>query len=89
MRVRDEQLLDEVFVLDRGGRLAAAAAALRLVLGDRLRLRIAGMRQRDHHVLRLDQVFGGQIEMVAIDLGAARVAVLLADLDQLVADRPA
>ena len=36
--VRDEQLLDEVLVLDRGGGLAASAAALRLVLGERLRL---------------------------------------------------
>ena len=45
--------------LTDGGGLAAAAAPLRLVLGDRLRLGVAGMRQRDHHVLRLDQVLGG------------------------------
>ena len=40
VRVRDEQLLDEVFVLDGRGALAAAAAALRLVVGHRLRLGI-------------------------------------------------
>ena len=80
-----EQLLDEVLVLDCRRRLAAAAATLRLVFGERLRLRVAGMRERHHDVLRLDQVLGGQIQMIAVDLGAARVAVLLADLDQLVA----
>ena len=58
VRVRDEELLDEVFVLDRGRRLAAAAAALHLVFGDRLALGVTGMRQRDHHVLRLDEIFG-------------------------------
>ena len=36
VRVRDEELLDEVFVLHRRGGLAAAAAALHLVFGDRL-----------------------------------------------------
>ena len=58
VRVRDEELLDEVFVLHRRGRLAAAAAALHLVFGDRLALGVTRVRQRDHHVLRLDEVFG-------------------------------
>src|SRR6202046_3816002 len=38
--VRDEELLDEVFILDRGGRLAAPAAPLCLVVRNRLRLGI-------------------------------------------------
>ena len=73
--VGDEQLLDEVLVLDRGGGLAAPAAPLRLVFGERLALGIAGVRKRHHHVLRLDQVLGGQIEVIAVDLGAAGIAV--------------
>ena len=44
------------------------------------------MRERDHHVLRLDEVFGAQVEVVAVDLGAARIAVRVAHFDQLVAD---
>ena len=79
----DEQLLDEILVLDRGGGLAASAAALRLVLGEGLTLGVTGVRQRHHHVLRLDQVLGGEIQMVAVDLGPARVAIGCADLEQL------
>ena len=41
------------------------------------------MRERDHHILRLDQILGGEIQVIAVDLGAARVAVGLAHLDQL------
>ena len=85
MGVRDEQLLDEVLVLDRRCGLAAPAAALRLVLGERLALGVAGVRQRHHHVLRLDQVLGGEVEMIAVDLGTARIAVGVADLEQLAA----
>ena len=81
--VGDEELLDEILVLDRGRRLAAAAAPLRLVVGHRLRLGVARVRQRHDHVLRLDQVFGREVEVIAADLGAARVAVVVADLDQL------
>ena len=36
-------------------------------------------------VLRLDQVLGAQVEVIAADLGAARIAEVVADLDQLVA----
>ena len=85
VRVRHKQLLDEILILHGGRRLAAAAAALGLILGDRLRLGVAGMRERDHHILRLDQILGREIEMIAIDLGAARIAIGLADLDELVA----
>ena len=81
--LRDEELVDEVLVLHRRGRLAAAAAALRLVFGDRLRLGIAAVRQRDDDVLLLDQVFDREIRVILDDLGAARVAVLLADVFEL------
>ncbi len=86
VRVGDEQLLDEILVLHRGGRLAAPAAALRAVLADRLRLGVAAVRQRDHDVLRRDQVFDREVGFVVLDARAARVAVLVADLQQLVAD---
>ena len=56
VRVGDEQLLDEIVFLGRRRLLAAAAALLRAVLGDRLRLHVAAVRQRDDHVLRRDQV---------------------------------
>src|SRR5256884_9973164 len=81
--MRDEQLLDEILVLDRGGGLAASAATLRLVLGERLALGVTGVRQRHHHVLRLDQGLGGEIQMIAVDLGPARIAIRWADLEQL------
>jgi hypothetical protein len=50
VRVGDEQLVDPVLVLGGGGLLAAPAALLRTVLGHRLALDVAGVRQRDHHV---------------------------------------
>ncbi len=43
VRVGDEQLVDEIFVLDPGRRLAGAAAPLGLVAVQRLRLGITGM----------------------------------------------
>ncbi len=45
VRVGDEQALDEIVFLGRGGLLAAAAAALRAVVGQRLRLDVAGVRE--------------------------------------------
>ena len=53
--VRDEQLVDEILVLDAGRRLAAPAAALRLIVGNRLRLGVAAVRQRHHHILGRNQ----------------------------------
>ena len=81
--MRDEELLDEILVLDGCGSLAATAAPLRLVLGERLALRVAGMGNRHDHVLRLDQILGGQIDVVAVDFSAPRIAVLFADGEQL------
>ena len=86
MRVRDEQALDEVVLLHRGGGLAAAAAALRLVLGERLRLDVAAVRERDHHVLRRDQVLDRDVLGHRHDLAAAPVAELGLQPGELVGD---
>ena len=61
VRVRDEQLVDPVVFLRLRGLLAAAAAALRAVLGQRLALEVAGVAERDDHVGGRDQVFGAEL----------------------------
>ena len=80
VRVRHEQLVDEILVLDRRRGAAATAATLRAVLADGLRLRVAAVRQRHDDVLRRDQVFDREVGLVVLDARAARVAVLVADL---------
>ena len=75
-----KQLFDEVFVLDGRGRLAATAPTLRLIVGHRLRLGIASVRQSDHNVLRLDQILVGQIKLRMDNLGAPRVTELITNL---------
>ena len=85
VRVRHKELLDEVLVLHRRGGLAPPTAPLRLVVGHRLRLRIAAVRERHHDVLRLNEVFGGQVKVIQADLGAARIAEQVADLDEFIA----
>src|SRR5581483_2935024 len=85
MRVRDEQLLDEVLVLHRCRGLATAAAPLSLIFGERLTLCVSGVGERYDDVLRLDQILGREVEMIAIDLCAALVTVRFANLDQLIA----
>ena len=86
MRVGDEEAVDEIVFLGRRRLLAAAAALLRAVLGHRLRLHVAAVRQRDDHVLRRDQVLERQVDALRDDLRAPRVAELIADRRQLVAD---
>jgi hypothetical protein len=49
--VGDEQAIDEIVLLHRRRLLAAAAAALGAVVGQRLALEVAGVRQGDDHVL--------------------------------------
>jgi hypothetical protein len=85
VRVGDEQLVDPVVLLGRRRLLAAAAALLRAVVGQRLALDVAGVRQRHHHVLRRDQVLGRRGPGVAHDLasGARRRTPL--QREQLVA----
>ena len=55
MRGGDEQVLDEVLFLGARADHALAAAALRAVRRDLLPLDVAGVRDRDHHVLLLDR----------------------------------
>ena len=86
VRARDEQLVDEVLVLDAGGRTAAAAAPLRLIDIGRLRLRIARVRQRDDNHLLGDEVLDREVVVVLDDLRAARVGVRGAYFRQLAAD---
>ncbi len=59
---------------------ALAAAALRAVLGERVALDVAEVGHGHDHVLLDDQVLGRDALDRAGDLGAAVVAVLLADL---------
>ena len=80
MGVGDEQVLDEIVFLGGRGLLAAPAALLRPVLGQRLRLDVAGVRQGHHHVRRRDQVLEVDVLGVDLDLAAALVAELLLDL---------
>ena len=86
VRVRDHQVLNEVFVLDAGCRLATPAAALRAVRIDRLGLGVTVVRDRHDHVLLGNQVFHREVFFGAHDLRAALVAVLVTDLDEFVPD---
>ena len=88
MGVGDKQTVDEIVFL-RGGRLPAAATApLRAVIRDRLRLHVAAVRERHHHVFGSDQVFHAQILGVGDDLAAALVPVLLFHLREFLRDDP-
>ena len=86
VRIRDEQLIDEIFIFDSSRSLAAAAAALCLIRGNRLCLGVATMRQRHDHVFRSNEIFNGKIFVIGDDLGAACVGKGLADVLQLLAD---
>ena len=86
MGIGDEQVVDEIIFLDRRRLLAAAAATLRAVVGERLRLDVAGMRQRDDHVLRRDQVLDAEVLRMRDDLGTALVAELFLHRLQFFAD---
>ena len=90
MRVGDEELVHPVVILGAGCLLAPAATALRPVLGQRLRLDVARVGQRHHHVLRRDQVLDVDLAGVELDLRAARILLGAAELfhhpRQLVAD---
>ena len=79
----DEQVLDEVLVLERLPVEPAAAAPLLLVRRHRRALDVARVRDGDHHLLVGDQVLDRELALVARDLRAALVAVLVDDLLQL------
>ena len=80
MRIGDEQLLDPVVFFGGRGLLAATAAFLRAVFGQRLAFDVAAVGERDHHVGWGDQVFGGQVLCVVLNMAAARAEFALAEL---------
>ena len=86
MGVGHQQTLHKVLFLDPGGRLATTTAALGLVVGERLILHIALVRQGDYHVFRGDQIFDVDLGTGHADLGATLVAILLAHGQQFIAD---
>ena len=82
--VGDEQLLDEIVFAGSGRQLAATTATLRTVLGQWLRLDIAGMRESHHHVFRRDQVLDADFLGIDHDFAAPLVAIHGLHLRQLV-----
>ena len=89
MRGRGEQVLDVVLVAEVAAAHALAAAALHAELVDRHRLHVALVRQHDHELFVFDEVEVGEVAEVGGDLGAAVVAVLVADRGELVLDHAA
>ena len=86
MRRGDVHLIDEILLARGRADDALAAAPLRAVGILRQALDIAAVRQRDDHVLLVDQVEHVDFAVHGRDLGAALVGVLAADLADLVAD---
>ena len=88
VRVRrgDEELVDEVLLAGLHADLAAPAAPLRAVDRRGRALDVAGVRDRDDHVLFLDEVLHADLGLVGDDLGAARLGVLRAALLELAHD---
>ena len=86
VRGAHEQVLDEVAVLHVHARHAAPAALLLAVGGERQRLDVAGLRDRDHHLLVGDQVLDVDLVLGVADLRAPLVAEALGDLRELLLD---
>ena len=89
MRRRDEDVADHVLFLQGRALHALAAPALALERVDGLALHVAGAADRDDHVLLGDQVLDVEVPLVGADLRAARVGVLLPDLEELLLDHAA
>ena len=87
VRRADEEVLDVVLVLHVHAGDADAAALLLAVGGERQRLDVAGLRDRDDHLLVGDQVLDVHVVLGEGDLGAPLVAVALLDLEQLLLDQ--
>ncbi len=86
VRVGDEELLDEVVFLRGGGLLPRPPRFCARYSASGWALDVAGVRERDHHVLARDEVLQLQLLAVHHDLAAARVAELALHLGELVAD---
>jgi hypothetical protein len=79
-------VLDVVAVLHVHPGHADAAAVLLAVRGQRQRLDVARLRDRDDHLLVGDQVLDVDLVLGGRDLGAAIVGEALGDLAQLLLD---
>ena len=86
VRRGDEQVLDPVVVLRVHPHHAHAPALLLAVGGGGDALDVAGLRDRDDHVLFADQLLEVELALRGQDLGAAVVAEAAAELAQLVLD---
>ena len=82
----DDELGDEVFVAGLHAEAAGAAAALLAIDGDGRALEVAGVGDGDGDLLVGDEVFEGELGGLVEDLGAALVAVLVADVFELLDD---
>ena len=83
----DVQVLDVVALLHVHPHHADAAAVLLAVGDQRQALDVAGVGDRDHHLLVGDHVLDVHVALEVGDLGAALVAVALVDLVELVDDQ--
>ena len=83
--VDHEHLVNEILLMGAHAGPALAAAALGPVGRKRHPLDVAGVGDRDHHVLALDQVLDIVLELAFLDDGAARVGELLLHLQKLLA----
>ncbi len=84
--IGDEERVDPVVFLHGSRLLAATAALLGAIFGQRLRFHVTGMRHGHHHVLRCDQIFGIQLGGVQLDLRTATVAKFRLDRGEFVND---
>ena len=83
MRARDDEVSHKVALARGESDYALASAALCLVRVGRHSLDIAKVRQRDRDVLFIDKSLFIEFSFVGHDLGAARVAPLVLDLQKL------
>ena len=86
MRGSHEQAADKVLVAGLHPCPALAAAALRAIGRERHALDVAGVRDRDHHVLALDQVLVLDLAFLLDDDGLARGGELVLHRRQLFLD---
>ena len=82
----DDELGDEVLFAGLHAEAAGAAATLLAVDGDGRALEVAGVGDGDGDLLVGDEVFEAELGGLVEDLGAAGVAVLVADLGELLDD---
>ena len=86
VRRADVQVLDVVALLEVHPHHPDAAAALLAVGGQRQALHVAGVGDRDHHLLVGDHVLDVHVALEVGDLGAPLVAVALLELVELLDD---